>query len=195
MTILIILILIIFNLGCIDNNFNTSDNYFSALELIDNATTKLIEYDFIGDFQIILIHLYYEEKEGRYSGGKIAFINILDSYDNMTYIMLYYEDGKFKSDNIFQNPYNEERDPIINISKIKLDSDEAYNIAVKESKIKSFIKDNNAYEDGINVYSDSDDGTVYYSLSWAYESGSEEEPGIAIYIDASTGEVLKIFNT
>ena len=192
--VLILSILVIFNTGCFEND---SVKRFTALEIIERAEAKLNEYNITGDFKIIQFILYDESGRGihgKYPEWLVEFINIQEPYNDTTHIMILYEYGEYRN-KVWRAGYNNNSRPIINTPKIKLDSIEAYDIAVKEPEIKSFIKNHkNVHEDGINIYADTDDGTVYYSLSWAYESGNEE-PGIAIYIDATNGEVLKIFTT
>ena len=191
--IIIIMIFIPINMGCMQNN----PELFSTLEIIDAAELKLKKKHITGACIFNQIALYDSTGKNRGRNGKypewkvIINVSVFSNKLNITHVRILFDDGQYKEKE-YKDGYPEPS--YINVSKIKIDSDEAYDIAIKESEIKSFINKYNAYEDGIEIYSDSDEGIVYYSVSWAYESGFEE-PGIAIYIDATTGDVLKVFTT
>lgn len=77
------------------------------------------------------------------------------------------------------------------ISNWTIDSDEAYNIAMNNDKIKSFMRHNPAL-DSFSLASPTTTGNSVWYIHWAYNASIDDPKWAQIQIDANTGEVLYV---
>lgn len=79
--------------------------------------------------------------------------------------------------------------PNIPIENWNIDNDNAYEIAINNENIKSFLK-HNPIIDGFSLSSGSNQAV--WVIEWAYDAGIDDPKWARIEIDATTGEVLYV---
>ena len=192
-------------MGCFSDDTGEDDKYLSILQMIELGDNEIKRLGISGEVHLIVAGSrdYSNEapskspsfkQDGKYLRGSFGYVIILSS-GKTTSVSLKINNGKVENSNITENTQWEIWDDynLFEISKLKIDSTDAYEIAIESDMIKDFISKGEKY----NVYNDLCElklfttyDTPYYLLTWKYFSDSSTSKTAWIHISAETGEFL-----
>ena len=185
--IIILVLFSIFSCMCSEKSNTIGNDYFSAKEGLETAKLAIKDY---GENKIIIkISATRPIKSGKSNEWRFYFINQSDlgNIDEVNIILIkVYSEKSYK---INFNTYCPRYDKCP-INEFSIDSTDAYDIAINNEKIKTYLLKYDA-EIG-DFYMLNRDGNTYWKMYWDYNAGDEDYKRAEIHIDAINGEALYV---
>ena len=195
MTILLLIASLMF-MGCTEDSDDKSLTILQMKKLADKEIKKLDES---GQFDFLYAHCKEHVKNGKYLEGRFTYYGKYSSGMPAT-ITIKLLNGAIDNVSVTENSlfdYNNYPNYVFyDFSTIKLDSDEAYRIAINNDTNRELLSNDGVYHDTSSLYTNVQQTDnikrPYYYFDWTSPDSSEIYLSFWTSISAETGEILDI---